>query len=152
MPYPTERWIINTLRKKPRNWLLNVKKINKIELEGEKTNEEKERAKEGEKATEEKKAREKEKKAEEEEKAREEEEPREEEEKMSGTEWNENFTNKLEIWTDLNLQLENKLLRAQNFELNYKIKELNSMVQHLEWKIHRMEIEKQLEATLVHKV
>ena len=59
MPYPSERWIIDTLRKKPSDWLLNVKKMNKIEPEGEKTKEEKVMAKEGEKAMEEKKARKK---------------------------------------------------------------------------------------------
>ena len=60
MSYPSKRWIIDTWSKKLRDWLLNVKEMNKIEPNGEK-----------EKATEEKKAREKEKKAREKEQAKE---------------------------------------------------------------------------------
>ena len=95
------------MRNKPRDWLFNIKKMNMIEqgTKEDKTKEEMEQTKEEEKENKEWKIKEKEDSTKEEDQA-----------------------NKLEIPSDSNLQVENKLLKAYNLELKYNIKELNFMV------------------------
>ena len=101
VPYPSKRWIFYTMRNKLRDWLFNIKKMNMIEqgTKEEKTKVEEEEEKNEKEKTKEEKEKTKEEKENEEWKIKEKEDSTKEEDQA----------NELEIPSDSNLQLENKL-------------------------------------------